>query len=330
MEHRTIGSSELSVAPIGLGCMGLSEFYGPPTDENDAIALLHEAVERGVNHFDTAEAYGVGSANEQLLGRAFADRRDQVVIATKFGPLRDPDTGAPIGIDGSRSNCRRAIEGSLQRLQTDHVDLYYLHRVDPNTPIEDTVHAMAELVDEGKVRAIGLSEPSADTLRRAAAIHPIAAVESEYSIFSRDIEAEVMPACAELGVSLVAYSPLGRGMLTGAFSADTQLAQTDFRSVMQPRFQGEAYSANLNLVREIETIAEQVSATPAQIALAWVLGRGDDILTIPGTTRLANLQANLGAYEVTLTAEQLQVLGNLADQVRGARYDEAGSARLNG
>ena len=330
MEHRTIGSSELSVAPIGLGCMGLSEFYGPPTDENDAIALLHAAVEQGVNHFDTAEAYGVGSANEQLLGRAFADRRDQVVIATKFGPLRDPDTGAPIGIDGSRSNCRRAIEGSLQRLQTDHVDLYYLHRVDPNTPIEDTIHAMAELVDEGKVRAIGLSEPSADTLRRAAAIHPIAAVESEYSIFSRDIEAEVMPACAELGVSLVAYSPLGRGMLTGAFSADTQLAQTDFRSVMQPRFQGEAYSANLNLVREIETIAEQVSATPAQIALAWVLGRGDDILTIPGTTRLANLQANLGAYEVTLTAEQLQVLGNLADQVRGARYDEAGSARLNG
>lgn len=330
MEHRTIGSSELSVAPIGLGCMGLSEFYGPPTDENDAIALLHAAVEQGVNHFDTAEAYGVGSANEQLLGRAFADRRDQVVIATKFGPLRDPDTGAPIGIDGSRSNCRRAIEGSLQRLQTDHVDLYYLHRVDPNTPIEDTVQAMAELVDEGKVRAIGLSEPSADTLRRAAAIHPIAAVESEYSIFSRDIEAEVMPACAELGVSLVAYSPLGRGMLTGAFSADTQLAQTDFRSVMQPRFQGEAYSANLNLVREIETIAEQVSATPAQIALAWVLGRGDDILTIPGTTRLANLQANLGAYEVTLTAEQLQVLGNLADQVRGARYDEAGSARLNG
>ena len=330
MEHRTIGSSELSVAPIGLGCMGLSEFYGPPTDENDAIALLHAAVEQGVNHFDTAEAYGVGSANEQLLGRAFADRRDQVVIATKFGPLRDPDTGAPIGIDGSRSNCRRAIEGSLQRLQTDHVDLYYLHRVDPNTPIEDTVQAMAELVDEGKVRAIGLSEPSADTLRRAAAIHPIAAVESEYSIFSRDIEAEVMPACAELGVSLVAYSPLGRGMLTGAFSADTQLAQTDFRSAMQPRFQGEAYSANLNLVREIETIAEQVSATPAQIALAWVLGRGDDILTIPGTTRLANLQANLGAYEVTLTAEQLQVLGNLADQVRGARYDEAGSARLNG
>lgn len=330
MEHRTIGSSELSVAPIGLGCMGLSEFYGPPTDENDAIALLHAAVEQGVNHFDTAEAYGVGSANEQLLGRAFADRRDQVVIATKFGPLRDPDTGAPIGIDGSRSNCRRAIEGSLQRLQTDHVDLYYLHRVDPNTPIEDTVHAMAELVDEGKVRAIGLSEPSADTLRRAAAIHPIAAVESEYSIFSRDIEAEVMPACAELGVSLVAYSPLGRGMLTGAFSADTQLTQTDFRSAMQPRFQGEAYSANLNLVREIETIAEQVSATPAQIALAWVLGRGDDILTIPGTTRLANLQANLGAYEVTLTAEQLQVLGNLADQVRGARYDEAGSARLNG
>ena len=216
MKRRTLGKTQVTLPPIGLGCMGLSEFYGPPTEQRAAIELLHQAIELGVQHFDTAEIYGIG-ANESLLGEAFRDRREQVFIATKFGPIRDPDTGAFTGIDGSRENCRRAVEGSLNRLQTDVIDLYYLHRVDPTRPIEETVEAMAELVAEGKVRAIGLSEASAETIRRAAGIHPIAAVQSEYSIFSRDIEEAIIPACIDVGATLVAYSPLGRGMLSGRF-----------------------------------------------------------------------------------------------------------------
>ena len=244
MQRRTLGKTQTTLPPIGLGCMGLSEFYGPPTEQRAAIQLLHEAIELGVEHFDTAEMYGIG-ANESLLGKAFEDRRDDVFIATKFGPIRDPDTGAFTGIDGSRKNCRRAVEESLKRLRTDVIDLYYLHRVDPATPIEDTVGAMAELVSEGKVRALGLSEASGDTIRRAATIHPIAAVQSEYSIFSRDIEDAVIPACIEVGASLVAYSPLGRGMLSGRFKEES-LGEDDFRS-MTPRFQGEAFQANVAL-----------------------------------------------------------------------------------
>ncbi len=328
MINRELGRSGITVNAIGLGCMGLSEFYGPATEKSEAISLLHEAIEHGVNHFDTAEMYGMG-ANEALLGEAFAGKRDQVIIATKFGPLRDKASGQVVGIDGSEANARRAVEESLQLLQTDHIDLYYMHRMDPTRPIEETVGAMAKLVDEGKIRAIGLSEASAETLRRANAVHPIAALQSEYSIFSRDIEAEQFPVLKEFGTSLVAYSPLGRGMLTGRFTADTKPA--DFRSAAyQPRFADGAFEANLALVEEIKSIADNAGATPAQIALRWVLDRGENILSIPGTTKLSNLKGNLGAADVTLTASQAASLDALADKVVGDRYNEQGMAALNG
>lgn len=326
MQKRTLGKTQRTLPAIGLGCMGLSEFYGPPTEQSAAIKLLHEAIELGVEHFDTAEMYGIG-ANESLLGEAFHDRRDNVFIATKFGPTRDPETGEFTGIDGSRENCRRAVAGSLERLKTDVIDLYYLHRVDPATPIEETVTAMAELVAEGKVRTIGLSEASGDTIRRAAKVHPISAVQSEYSIFSRDIEASVIPACIDTGATLVAYSPLGRGMLSGRFKAKS-LADGDFRS-MTPRFQGDALQANIALVDEIEAIASAKGCTPAQIALAWVLGRGEHVMTIPGTTKLENLQADLGAYEIRLSDGEQATLGQLADRVKGDRYDERGMSIIN-
>jgi len=313
---------------VGLGCMGLSEFYGPPTEESAAIKLLHEAIELGVNHFDTAEAYGVGR-NETLLGRAFHDRRDKVRIATKFGFLRDPDTGAPLGLDGSKENCRKAVEGSLKRLQTDHIDLYYLHRVDPNTAIEETVAEMAQLVKEGKVGAIGLSEVSGSTLRRAQVIHPITAVQSEYSIFSREIEQDVLPVCRETGTSLVAYSPLGRGMLTGSFKRDSEIAETDFRGSMQPRFTGDAYAANLALVDKILNLGKDLGVSAAEIALAWVIAKQDNVLPIAGTTKLANLRTNLAAMELTLSAEVMDTLDALADQVEGTRYNEQGMTIVN-
>jgi len=328
MQKRTLGNTKRELPTIGLGCMGLSEFYGPPMEQRAAIKLLHEAIELGVEHFDTAEMYGIGGANETLLGEAFADRRDRVFIATKFGPKRDFKTGEFIGLDGSRENCRRAVEGSLQRLRTDVIDLYYLHRVDPATPIEETVAAMAELVAEGKVRAIGLSEASGDTIRRAAEIHTISAVQSEYSIFSRDIEADVIPACLEIGASLVAYSPLGRGMLTGRFKSET-LGEGDWRLTI-PRFQGEAYAANVALVDEIEAVASTKSCTPAQVALAWLIGRGEHIMILTGTTKLENLKSNLGAYNVELSNDERMALDALADRVKGDRYDEWGMASING
>ena len=328
MQKRTLDNTKRELPTIGLGCMGLSEFYGPPMEQRAAIKLLHEAIELGVEHFDTAEMYGIGGANETLLGEAFADRRDRVFIATKFGPKRDFKTGEFIGLDGSRENCRRAVEGSLQRLRTDVIDLYYLHRVDPATPIEETVAAMAELVAEGKVRAIGLSEASGDTIRRAAEIHTISAVQSEYSIFSRDIEADVIPACLEIGASLVAYSPLGRGMLTGRFKSET-LGEGDWRLTI-PRFQGEAYAANVALVDEIEAVASTKSCTPAQVALAWLIGRGEHIMILTGTTKLENLKSNLGAYNVELSNDERMALDALADRVKGDRYDEWGMASING
>jgi aryl-alcohol dehydrogenase-like predicted oxidoreductase len=328
MHRRTLGNTGRALPTIGLGCMGLSEFYGPPMERSAAIQLLHEAVELGVEHFDTAEMYGVGCANERLLGEAFADRRDRVFIATKFGPRRDLETGAFTGLDGSPANCRRAIEGSLQRLRTDHIDLYYLHRVDPTVPIEDTVGAMAQLVAEGKVGAIGLSEASGATIRRAAKVHPIAAVQSEYSIFSRDIEADVIPACVEVGASLVAYSPLGRGILTGRFKAEP-LATGDWRS-STPRFQGEAHAANVALADELSAVAAARSCSPAQVALAWVLGRGEHILALTGTTKRANLQDNLGACDLTLSPAERAALDALAARVVGDRYDKWGMAGING
>lgn len=328
MQKRLLGNTERKLPAIGLGCMGLSEFYGSPLEQSAAIKLLHEAIELGVEHFDTAEMYGIGGANETLLGKAFVNRRNRVFIATKFGPKRDFETGEFLGLDGSRENCRRAVEGSLQRLRTDVIDLYYLHRVDPSVPIEETVAAMAELVSEGKVRAIGLSEASGETIRRAAQIHPISAVQSEYSIFSRDIEAEVIPACLEVGASLVAYSPLGRGMLTGRFKTEI-LGEGDWR-LTTPRYQGDAYAANVALVDEIEAVASTKSCTPAQVALAWVLGHGEHIMPLTGTTKLENLNSNLGAYSVELSDDEQAILNALADRVMGDRYDKWGMASIDG
>jgi aryl-alcohol dehydrogenase-like predicted oxidoreductase len=321
MFSRNLGQSGISVSAIGLGCMGLSEFYGEPTEESEAIHLLHRAVELGVNHFDTAEIYGQGR-NEQLVGKAFAGRWDQIVLATKFGPQRDPATGAFVGIDGSPANVRSSCEKSLQRLGTERIDLYYLHRVDPATKIEDTVGEMARLVHEGKIRALGLSEASVETIERANAVYPIAALQTEYSIFSRDIEQDILPTCVELGISLVAYSPLGRGMLTGRYSTpnDRPTSETDFRAQAQPRFQPGNIETNLTLVEAIKEIAAKRGCAAAQVALAWVLGQGNHVVTIPGTTKLANLESNLGALDCRLTEEDQVVLNPLADQVLGDRY----------
>ena len=330
MFSRNLGQSGISVSAIGLGCMGLSEFYGEPTQTSEAIRLLHRAVDLGVTHFDTAELYGQGR-NEELVGKAFAGRWDQIVLATKFGPQRDPATGAFVGVDGSPANVRSSCEKSLQRLGTEKIDLYYLHRVDPATPIEDTVGEMAKLVQEGKIGALGLSEASAKTIARANAVYPIAALQTEYSIFSRDIEQEILPTCIELGISLVAYSPLGRGMLTGRYTTpgDRPTSQTDFRSQAQPRFQPGNIETNLKLVEAIKEIADKRGYAAAQVALAWVLGRGDHVVTIPGTTKLANLESNLGALDCRLTEEDHAVLNQLADQVLGDRYTPEGMSAVN-
>jgi aryl-alcohol dehydrogenase-like predicted oxidoreductase len=326
MKTRKLGLNGPEVSAIGLGCMGMSAFYGG-ADEGQSISVIHRALDLGVTLFDTAEMYGPHT-NEMLVGKALKDRRDQAFIATKFGPTRNIQTGEFTGLDGSPENCRRAIEASLQRLRTDHVDLYYLHRVDPTRPIEETVAAMATLVAEGKVGAIGLSEAAGDTIRRAAKVHPIAAVQSEYSIFSRDIEVDVIPACLEVGASLVAYSPLGRGLLTGRFRAE-KLNEGDWRSTT-PRFQGEAYAANVALAEELEAVATAKSCTPGQIALAWVIGRGEHILALTGTTKLEHLKANLGACNVELSHDERMTLDALAARVMGDRYDTWGMAGING
>lgn len=328
MIRRQIGRTGRDVNAIGLGCMGMSIAYGEPMNEADAVKLLHEALDLGVDHFDTAELYGFG-ANESLLGAAFHDRRDKAFIATKFGPVADLATRTITGVDGSEANMRRAIEQSLRFLKTDHVDLYYLHRKDQSRPIEETVEAMAKLVKEGKVKAIGLSEVSAETLRRAQTVHPIAAVQSEYSIFTRDIEQDVLPLCQETGVTLVAYSPLGRGILTGAFSREHRPTGTDYRAVQSPRFQGEAFEANLALVEEIEKLAKARSAAASQVALAWVLAANPNVVAIPGTTRLANLKSNLAAADVALSAGEVAGLDALAAKVAGSRYDARGMTMVN-
>ena len=330
MLSRNLGQSGISVSAIGLGCMGLSEFYGEPTQESEAINLLHRAVDLGITHFDTAEIYGQGH-NEQLLGKAFSGRWDQIVLATKFGPQRDPATGAFVGVDGSPANVRNSCEKSLKRLGIEKIDLYYLHRVDPATPIEDTVGEMAKLVQEGKIGAVGLSEASAKTIERAHAVHPIAALQTEYSIFSRDIEKDILPTCVELGISLVAYSPLGRGMLTGRYTStsDRPTIETDFRSQLQPRFQPGNIESNLKLVEAIKEIAAQKGCVAAQVALAWVLDQGDHVVAIPGTTKLANLQTNLGALDCRLTEENRATLNELADQVLGDRYSPEEMAAVN-
>ncbi len=324
MEKRELGRGGPKLNPVGLGCMGMSAFYGPAMAQADVNALIAQAIDLGVDHFDTAELY---MTNEEQLGEAFAGKRDKAFIATKFGPVIDWSTGRRLGVDGSETNMRRAIEQSLTRLRTDHVDLYYLHRPDKNRPIEETIGAMAKLVAEGKVRAIGLSEASSENIRRGAKVHPIAAIQTEYSIFTRDVENNVLPAIAEVGASLVAYSPLGRGMLTGAFSVDAA-SERDFRR-MSPRFAGDAFEANRALVREIEALAAEKNAKAAQIALAWVLARAPNIHVIPGTTKLNNLQSNLGAGGVTLGEGDMGRLGALAERVTGERYDEAGMRALD-
>ncbi|MGH3546524.1 MAG: aldo/keto reductase [Pseudonocardiaceae bacterium] len=314
---RTLGRSGLQVSPLGLGCMGMSFAYGPP-DRAEALATIHAALDAGVSLLDTADMYGIGD-NERLVGEAIAGRRDEVVLATKFGIVVDPDTSMPAGVNGRPEYLHSAVEASLSRLGVDHIDLYYQHRPDPNVPIEDTVGTMAELVAAGKVAHLGLSEASAATIRRAHAVHPITAVQSEWSIFSRDIEDTVAPTCRELGIGLVPYSPLGRGLLTGSTASVTDLADDDFRRTL-PRWDADNLTTNLALVAEIRTIAADHDATPAQVALAWLLAQGEDVVPIPGTKRRSYLDDNLGTLDVTLTTDDLEHLAKL--RPAGTRYPD--------
>ncbi|TMG97748.1 MAG: aldo/keto reductase [Betaproteobacteria bacterium] len=326
--RRQLGRQGLTVSAIGLGCMGMSDFYGP-ADEQANLAVLNHAIDIGVNFLDTADMYGVG-ANERLLSKVLKTRRDEIVIATKFGNVRGAD-GTYLRIDGSPQYVRSACDASLQRLGVDHIDLYYLHRVDRSVPIEETVGAMAELVRAGKVRHLGLSEASPDTLRRAAAVHPIAALQTEYSLWTRDVEAELLPLCKELGIGFVPYAPLGRGFLTGAIRSLDGLAANDWRR-NNPRFQGENLAHNLALVDAVNALAQQRGCTPAQLALAWLLSRGDQIVPIPGTRSSARLDENAAAAAIALTAEELRHIdATLQEQpVSGQRYAPAGMAALNG
>ena len=316
---RVLGLSGLTVSAEGLGCMGMSQSYGP-ADRDESIATIHRALELGVTFLDTSDVYGDG-ANEELVGEAIAGRRDDVVLATKFGIVADPSSGGPRPVNGSPAYMRQCIDASLGRLAVDHVDLYYLHRPDPTVPIEETVGAMAELVAAGKVRHLGLSEGSASTLRRAAAVHPIAALQSEWSLFSRDIEPEIVPTCRELGIGLVPYSPLGRGLLTGAIAGTANLADDDFRRTL-PRFDAENLDANLALVEVIRAVADERKASPGQVALAWLLRQGDDVVPIPGTKRRRYLEENVAAVGVELTDEDVTRLE--AIRPSGARSRDPG------
>jgi aryl-alcohol dehydrogenase-like predicted oxidoreductase len=308
MDQRTLGTQGLTVSAQGLGCMGMSEFYGS-ADELEAVATIHRALDLGVTLFDTADVYGPYT-NEQLVGGAIADRRDEVVLATKFGIVRDPNDPRVRGVNGRPDYVLDACDASLRRLGLEHIDLYYQHRVDPDVPIEETVGAMASLIDAGKVRFLGLSEASAETIRRAHAAHPISVLQSEYSLWTRDPEDEVLPTLRELGIGLVASSPLGRGFLTGQIKSPDDLADDDFRR-HNPRFQGENFQRNLELVVRVREIAAERDCTPGQLALAWVMARGDDVVPIPGTKRRSYLEQNVEATEISLSAEDL------------ARIDEA-------
>ena len=322
MNTRTLGKSGLEVSAIGLGCMGMSFGYGPPKDKQEMIVLLRAAVERGVTFFDTAEVYGPFT-NEELVGEALAPMREQVVIATKFGFKLDPDSGRSVGVDSRPEHIKEVADASLKRLRTDVIDLFYQHRVDPDVPIEDVAGAVKELIREGKVKHFGLSEPGVQTIRRAHAVQPVTAIQNEYSLWWRRSEEEVLPALEELGIGFVPYSPLGRGFLTGKMDENTTFDSADFRNTL-PRFTAEARKANQALVDLLGEIAKRKKATPAQIALAWLLAQKPWIVPIPGTTKLKRLEENIGATEIELTQEDLGEIESAASEieVEGARYPE--------